>query len=83
VRYDFRAVADRDGHIQDHASIDCPVLLLSGTASPAFLRTAIRDLAGILPYSRNVEFDGLGHDGPWNGGGTAQVSAALHAFFTP
>ena len=83
VRYDFRAVADRDGHIQEHASIDCPVLLLSGTASPAFLRSAIRDLAGIIPDSRHVEFDGLGHDGPWNGGGTAQVSAALHAFFTP
>jgi len=82
VRYDFRAVADRDGHIQDHASIGCPVLLLSGTASPAFLRTAIRDLAGIIPDSQHVEFDGLGHDGPWNGGGTAQVNVALHAFFT-
>lgn len=83
VRYDFRDVAERDGHIQDHASIECPVLLLSGTASPAFLRTTIRDLAGIIPDSRHVEFDGLGHDGPWNGGGTAQVSAALRAFFAP
>ncbi|KTR40741.1 hypothetical protein NS263_06725 [Curtobacterium oceanosedimentum] len=83
VRYDFRAVAERDGHIQDHASIDCPVLLLSGTASPAFLRTAIRDLARIIPDARHVEFDGLGHDGPWNSGGPSQISAALRAFFTP
>lgn len=83
VRYDFRAVAERDGHIQDHASIDCPVLLLSGTASPTFLRTAIRDLARILPDSRQVEFDGLGHDGPWNSGGPAQISATLADFFTP
>lgn len=60
VRYDFNAVADPDGHIQDHAGIDCPVLLLSGTASPTFLRTAIRDLARIIPDSRHVEFDRLG-----------------------
>lgn len=83
VRYDFRAVAERDGHVQEHVSIDCPVLLLSGTASPAFLRAAIRDLARIIPDSRHVEFDRLGHDGPWNSGGPAQVSAALHAFFRP
>ncbi|KQO64328.1 alpha/beta fold hydrolase [Curtobacterium sp. Leaf261] len=83
VRYDFHDVAERDGHIQEHASIDRPVLLLSGTASPAFLRTAIRDLAGIVPDARHVEFDGLGHDGPWNGGGTAEISAALRTFFTP
>lgn len=83
VRYDFRAVAERDGRIQDHASIECPVLLLSGTASPSFLRTAIRDLAGIIPDARHVEFDGLGHDGPWNGGGPGRVDAALRAFFTP
>lgn len=82
VRYDFHDVAERDGHIQDLASVDCAVLLLSGTASPAFLRTAIRDLAGIIPDSRHVEFDGLGHDGPWNSGGPEQISAALHAFFT-
>ncbi|NRD27949.1 alpha/beta fold hydrolase [Frigoribacterium sp. VKM Ac-2836] len=82
VRYDFHDVTERDGHIQDHASIDCAVLLLSGTASPTFLRTAIRDLAGIIPDSRHTEFDRLGHDGPWNSGGPAQISAALHAFFT-
>ena len=83
VRYDFHDVAERDGRIEEHASIDCPVLLLSGTASPAFLRTAIRDLAGIIPHARHVEFVGLGHDGPRNGGGTEEISAALNTFFTP
>lgn len=82
VRYDFHDVAERDGHIQEHASVDRPVLLLSGTASPAFLRTAIRDLAGIVSDARHVEFDGFGHDGPWNGGGSAEISAALRTFFT-
>jgi pimeloyl-ACP methyl ester carboxylesterase len=82
VRFDFHDVAERDGRIQEYASIDRPVLLLSGTASPAFLRTAVRDLVGIIPGAQHVEFDGLGHDGPWNGGGTAQISAALQTFFT-
>jgi len=81
VRYDFRDVAERDGRIREYASIDCPVLLLSGTASPAFLRGAIRTLNEILPDARHIEFDGLGHDGPWNSGRPAVVGAALRAFF--
>lgn len=66
----------------EYASIDRPVLLLSGTASPMILRTAIRDLAGIIPDSQHIEFDGLGHDGPWNGGGPTELGAVLRAFFT-
>jgi len=82
VRYDFHDVAERDGSIGEHASIDRPVLLLSGSASPAFLRSAIRELAEIIRGSRHIEFDKLGHDGPWNSGGTAEISAALRTFFT-
>jgi pimeloyl-ACP methyl ester carboxylesterase len=85
VRYDFNAVAGMDGRIHIFATVDKPVLLLSGTKSPAFLRQSVRTLQGILPDARHVELDGLGHDGPWNrsrGGRPLVVAAALRAFFT-
>lgn len=81
VRYDFHDVAAMDGRIESFTSIERPVLLLSGTASPAFLQTAIRTLCRIIPAVHHIEFDALGHDGPWNSGDPARVAAALGTFF--
>lgn len=47
------------------------------TASPAFLREAVRTLQGLLPDARHVELAGLGHDGPWNGGAPERVARAI------
>ena len=80
VRYDFHDVAGVDGRIEAFSSIDIPVLLLSGTRSPEFLRQAIRRLAGLLPSAEHVEFDGLGHDGPWNNGDPLLVARAADDF---
>ena len=80
VRYDFHDVAAVDGHLDTFASITQPVLLLSGTKSPAFLRHAVQDLHRLLPRSRHHELDGLGHDGPWNNGHPAAVAQAVHDF---
>jgi len=82
VRYDFHDVAQVDGRIEMYAALDKPVLLLSGTKSPAFLRQAIRVLHETVPGSTHVELDGLGHDGPWNNGSPAAVAAALRQQLT-
>ncbi|MBL7261567.1 alpha/beta fold hydrolase [Paractinoplanes lichenicola] len=81
IRYDFNVVGGMDGKMTDFAHLDKPMLLLSGTKSPAFLRTAIRELAGVLPRATHVEFDGLDHAGPWNSGRPDLVAAALREFF--
>lgn len=81
VRFDFHDVAEVDGRIASFADIRCPVLLLSGSASPAFLRAAIGELNAVLPEARHVELDGLGHDGPWNSGGPEAVASVLRDFF--
>ncbi len=84
IRYDFAAVAGMDGTMSTFASVDKPMLLLSGTKSPAYLRQSIRELAGVLPGARHVEFAGLGHSGSWNadrGGRPGVVAAALREFF--
>lgn len=84
VRYDFHDVGGMDGRVGTFAGLDKPVLLLSGTESPAFLEQAVRRLDGILPQSRHVVLEGLDHGGAWNtdqGGHPEVVAAALREFF--
>jgi pimeloyl-ACP methyl ester carboxylesterase len=81
IRYDFRDVEQMGDRRETLKDITVPVLLLSGTASPRFLQQSVRELLGVVPDGRHVEFDGLGHDGPWNDGDPAQVAHALEAFF--
>lgn len=85
VRYDFRVVAGLDGKMSAFASLDKPVLLISGSRSPTFLRRSVLDLERALPRSSRVELPGLSHSGPWNasrGGRPRDVAAALEHFFT-
>ncbi|WP_430781550.1 alpha/beta fold hydrolase [Actinoplanes sp. G11-F43] len=81
IRYDFHVVGGMDGRMPSLASVGKPVLLLSGTGSPAFLRAAIRDLVRVLPRAEHIEFTGLDHSGPWNAGRPEIVAAALRHFF--
>jgi pimeloyl-ACP methyl ester carboxylesterase len=84
IRYDFNDVGGMDGKMETFASIQKPMLLLSGTKSPGFLRQSIQKLEGILPQAQHIEFNGLSHSGPWNmsiGGHPQVVAAALREFF--
>lgn len=77
VRYDFHDVAQVDGRAAMYGAVNKPVLLISGTKSPRFLRQAIRMLHDAIPGSTHVELDGLGHDGPWNTGSPSAVAEAI------
>ena len=50
--------------LPDQLDVDAPVLLLTGTDGPEFLRKGARDVHEALPESRLVEFDGISHSGP-------------------
>lgn len=50
--------------LPDRFDIDAPVLVLTGTEGPDFLRESARDVHKVLPHSRLVEFDGVSHSGP-------------------
>ena len=85
IRYDFHDVAGLDGRMQTFATVEKPVLLISGTKSPTYLRRSTLALASVLPQPRHVELDGLSHSGPWNasrGGRPRPVAATLQDFFT-
>lgn len=61
-------------------SLDIPCLLMTGTASTAAARRALRLLQELLPRSAVTEFDGLGHLGPITH--PARVDPVIESFVT-
>jgi len=83
IRFDFGVVRAMQDRMETFASIRSFTMVLSGGRSPAFLRDGCAALHQILPHSRHVEFERLGHSGPWNadrGGNPATVASAIRAF---
>lgn len=81
LRYDFDVVASVDA--QTFATLDKPMLGLSGSKSPGFLRHGTQGLVESISQARFVELAGLGHSGPWNvrdGGRPAIVGPVLQEF---
>ncbi|WP_136716540.1 alpha/beta fold hydrolase [Halorientalis salina] len=64
--------------LPNRLDVDAPVLVLSGTSGPDFLRESARAVHDALPRSRFVEFDGVSHNGPSEA--PALVSAEVDAF---
>ncbi|UVE51058.1 alpha/beta hydrolase [Haloferax larsenii] len=66
--------------LPDRLDVDAPVLVLSGTGGPDFLRESARNVHEVLPRSRLVEFDGVSHSGPSER--PERVVAAVDSFLT-
>jgi pimeloyl-ACP methyl ester carboxylesterase len=64
--------------LPDRLSVEAPVLVMTGTDGPDFLRESARAVHEALPHSRLVEFDGVSHGGP--GEAPARISAEIEAF---
>jgi len=64
--------------LPNRLDIDVPVLVMTGTNGPDFLRESARDVHEVLPHSRLVEFDEISHNGPAEAPGV--VSAEVEAF---
>lgn len=58
--------------------VPAPVLVMTGTDGPNFLRESARGVHEVLPRSRLVEFDGVSHSGP--GEASKRISAGAEAF---
>ena len=59
-----RALFGEPATLADWARVDVPVLLMTGSESPASSRGVARLLAQALPRVQVAAFDGLGHMGP-------------------
>jgi pimeloyl-ACP methyl ester carboxylesterase len=62
------------------AGVSIPVLLILGSASPAWARDLTRELAARLPDSTLADLDGYGHDGI--DAAPDLLTSALTAFLT-
>lgn len=64
--------------LPDRLDVDVPVLILTGTAGPDFLRESTRAVHRALPHSRLVEFNSISHSRP--GDAPKLISAEVNAF---
>lgn len=84
MHFDFLLVADMNGRLEAFSAMPAEVLLLAGTKSPEYLKTALEDLSRVLPDAKRVEFPGLDHAASWNrdrGGQPGPVADELRRFF--
>ena len=70
LHYDFTLVAAASRDLERFRAINADVLLLGGSKSPAYLKTALTTLETILPHARRIEFPGLDHSGSSDAGST-------------
>lgn len=83
-RYDAQLVQETQDTWQNFKDIQADVLLLGGSRSPTYLKTALNTLEKLLPHVKRVEFAGLNHGGSGNknrGGQPALVAAEMSRFF--
>lgn len=64
--------------LPDTLDVTAPVLVMTGTNGPKFLRESARDVHEALPHSRLVEFDSVSHSGP--GEAPKRIAAEVKAF---
>jgi pimeloyl-ACP methyl ester carboxylesterase len=84
LHYDFQLVIETQGSPERFRSMRPEVLLLGGSKSPAYLKSALDGLEKVLPHVTRVEFPGLGHEASGNRdrrGQPERVAQELRRFF--
>jgi pimeloyl-ACP methyl ester carboxylesterase len=79
--FDAKLARETEGLLADFGAIRPKVLLLGGSKSARFLRTALDDLQAVLPDAKRVELKGLGHVAADNTGRPDLVAMELKSFF--
>jgi pimeloyl-ACP methyl ester carboxylesterase len=84
--YDGRIVAVTADAVERYRTVTVPTLLLGGSRSPAYLKTALDALETVLPDTRRVVVDGIDHGGTENAdrrGKPELVATRLREFLSP
>jgi pimeloyl-ACP methyl ester carboxylesterase len=86
LHYDFQLVNEMTDTLERFRNVEPEVLLLGGSKSPAYLKTALNALEKVLPHVQRIEFSGLDHGGSSDasntnrGGKPELVAQAMHRF---
>ncbi|WP_027942557.1 alpha/beta fold hydrolase [Amycolatopsis taiwanensis] len=84
LHYDFHLVREMAESVSGFRDLESDVLLLGGSKSPAYLKTALDALQRTLSRAKRVEFPGLDHSATGNTaerGKPETVAQALRDFF--
>jgi hypothetical protein len=84
LHYDFELVVETSEKLESFKDVHAEVLLLGGSKSPAYLKSALDSLQRIIPGAKRVELPGLDHAASWNadrGGHPGPVAQELRRFF--
>lgn len=85
LNQDIEIVSTMWNRVPRFKEIQTRVLLLGGSESPAYLKTALTALEKVLPNAKRIEISGVGHAAPWNrdqrGGAPETVAKELRTFF--
>jgi len=87
LHYDFQLVVEMAETLERYRSVPVEVLLLGGSKSPAYLKSALDGLEKVLPNEKRIEFAGLDHGGSSDmsntnrGGHPELVAQELRQFF--
>jgi pimeloyl-ACP methyl ester carboxylesterase len=81
VHYDTQIVKELEDSLERFRAIHAEVLLLGGSRSRTYLKTALDALAGLLPQAKRIEFKGVGHLASDNSGKPDLVARELRPFF--
>lgn len=84
LHYDGQIVAEMAETLESYRTVQAEVLLLGGSASPAYLKAPVYALEKVLPHAERIEFPGLNHGASGNadrGGQPERVSQELRQFF--
>ncbi len=82
LHYDAQLVLETANTLPVYAAVPARVLLMGGSKSPAYLKTSLDALAGVLPRAQRAELAGCGHLAPDNSGSPERVARELADFFS-
>ncbi len=84
LHHDGQVITSMSGQQESLRAIQAKVLLLGGSKSTKFLKTALDSVAKVMPSAKRIELPGLDHSSPWNTdkrGKPLVIAQELHRFF--
>lgn len=81
MEYDQRLVKEMDGSLERFKTLEAEVLLLGGTKSIGYLKTALDALEMTIPHVRRVTLQGVGHIAATDDEQPELVAGELRKFF--
>ncbi|MBW7458134.1 alpha/beta fold hydrolase [Paenibacillus sepulcri] len=79
--YDNLLIRETEETFKTFKNVRAKSLIMGGSKSPGYFKIVIKKLSAVIPRVKSMEFPGLDHSGPDDGGKPAIVAEVLRSFF--